>query len=125
MNLFNKLDDLVLGGVAGQELVDVRHQVDANGACKGIAILHIAQNEDDFVFLILSQLHCNTFGLEETDARMQVRRKRAIFMAKARLGVRVDLATFGDNTRHPFIFSCVGLLSMSHSIGLSVYIFYP
>ena len=125
MNLFNKLDDLVLGGVAGQELVNVRHQVDANGACKGIAILHIAQNEDDFVFLILSQLCCNTFGLEETDARMQVRRKRAIFMAKARLGVRVDLATFGDNTRHPFIFSCVGLLSMSHSIGLSVYIFYP
>ena len=79
-------------------------------------------NEDDFV---LSQLCCNTFGLEETDARMQVRRKRAIFMAKARLGVRVDLATFGDNTRHPFIFSCVGLLSMSHSIGHSVYIFYP
>ena len=39
----HEVDDLLLGGVAGQELVDVRHQVDANGACKGIAILHIAQ----------------------------------------------------------------------------------
>ena len=29
-NLFDKLHDLVLSGVAGEELVDVRHQVDAD-----------------------------------------------------------------------------------------------
>merc|ERR1719450_862150 len=28
---------LLLGGVAGQELVNVRHQVDADGACKGVS----------------------------------------------------------------------------------------
>ena len=38
-NLFNKLDNLLLGGVAGQELVNVRHQVDADGASKGVANL--------------------------------------------------------------------------------------
>ena len=38
-NLLNKLDNLVLGGVAGEELINVRHQVDADGASKGVATL--------------------------------------------------------------------------------------
>merc|ERR1711944_303623 len=37
--LFNKLDNLLLGGVAGQELVNVGHQVDADGASKGVFTL--------------------------------------------------------------------------------------
>lgn len=44
-NLFHKLDNLVLGGVAGQELVDVGHQVDADCASKRVATLQ------DFDFL--------------------------------------------------------------------------
>ena len=38
-NLLNKLDNLVLGGVTGEELVDVRHQVDADCASKSVATL--------------------------------------------------------------------------------------
>ena len=38
-NLFHKLYNLVLGGVAGQELIDVSHQVDADGASKSVATL--------------------------------------------------------------------------------------
>ena len=39
--LLNKLNDLVLSGVAGQELIDVSHQVDADGAGKCIATLQV------------------------------------------------------------------------------------
>ena len=38
-NLLYELDNLVLGGVARQELVDVGHKVDADGASQGILIL--------------------------------------------------------------------------------------
>ena len=38
-NLFNELDNLVLGGVAGEELVDVGHQVDADRASKSVVTL--------------------------------------------------------------------------------------
>ena len=37
--LLEELHNLILGGVAGEELVNVRHQVDADGASKGIATL--------------------------------------------------------------------------------------
>ena len=38
-NLLYELDNLVLGGVARQELVDVGHKVDADGASQRILIL--------------------------------------------------------------------------------------
>ena len=38
-NLLYELDNLVLGGVARQELVDVSHKVDADGASQRILIL--------------------------------------------------------------------------------------
>ena len=38
-NLLHELDNLVLSGVARQELVDVSHEVDADGASQGILIL--------------------------------------------------------------------------------------
>ena len=35
-HLLHELHDLLLGGVAGEELVDVRHHVDADGARQGV-----------------------------------------------------------------------------------------
>ena len=48
-NLFNKLNNLVLSGVAGQELVDVRHQVDADRASKSIAVLQDWDHFQDYL----------------------------------------------------------------------------
>ena len=35
-HLLHEFHDLLLGGVAGEELVDVRHYIDADGARQGV-----------------------------------------------------------------------------------------